>query len=250
MARVGLMLYTIRDECDRDLEGTLQTVARLGYEGVEFDGLHGHPAARVRGWLDELGLVAVGRHADFGTLHGDLPRLAEELRSLDADRIVLSWIDPPRSRLDGWRKARRVATVARQAREAGLRLGFHNHGGELTPLRGGRTFLDLLRRLPEDLLWLELDLGWVWHAGLDPVAELQRTRGRCPLVHVKDFASRDGRDDVPVGDGAVGYERVVPAAVDAGVEWLLVEEDEVESPPFEAVERSLRAVQSMLGAGA
>ena len=78
--------------------------------------------------------------------------------------------------------------------------------------------------------------------------ELERTSGRCPLVHLKDYASREGRDDVPVGDGLVGYERVVPAAVRAGAEWLLVEEDEVGDRPFEALARSFAAVERFLAA--
>lgn len=243
MPRIGLMLYTIRDECERDLEGTLRTVAALGYEGVELWQLHGHEPARVRGWLDELGLVAAGRHANLQALETELPALAAELAVMGTDRLVLSWIEPARD------SVRRVADVAQAVREAGLRLGFHNHAAELAPLGdGGETFLDLLRELPPELLWLELDLGWVWHGGADPVAELAKTSGRCPLVHLKDFRSRDDRDDVPIGDGAVGYERVLPAAVSAGVEWLLVEEDEVEGPPFKAVERSLRAVERLLAA--
>ena len=60
---------------------------------------------------------------------------------------------------------------------------------------------------------------------------------------MKDYAGRDGRDDVPVGDGVVGYDRVIPAALAAGVEWLVVEEDEVGPRPFEAVDRSLHAVR-------
>jgi len=54
---------------------------------------------------------------------------------------------------------------------------------------------------------------------------------------------------VPVGDGVVGYDRIVPAAVAAGAEWLLVEEDEVGSEPFEALARSLAAVERFLAAG-
>ena len=67
-------------------------------------------------------------------------------------------------------------------------------------------------------------------------------------MHLKDFRSRASREDVPIGDGAVGYERVVPAALAAGAEWLLVEEDEVEGDPIDAVARSLRAVRRLLEA--
>lgn len=246
VARVALQLYTIRAECDRDLAGALRRLGGQGYEGVELFQLHGHEPARVRGWLDEAGLVAVGRHASLDALEHGLPELAAELAALGTDRVALAWVDPesfarPREAVG------RIEAVARAARDTGLRFGFHNHWSELRPLEGGATFLDLLRELPPDLLWLELDLGWVWHAGADPVAELEATSGRCPLVHVKDYPSRESRDDVPVGDGVVGYERVLPAALAAGAEWLVVEEDEVEGDPFAAVERSLRAVRRIVG---
>jgi sugar phosphate isomerase/epimerase len=247
---VGLMLYTVRDECARDLEGVLREVGALGYDGVELFDLHGHDAALVRGWLDEHGLVAAGRHAGLDVLEQELPALAEELRVLGTDRVALSWIEPPETSADAHAVVARIAAVAPQAQELGLQLGFHNHWGELAPLDDGVTTLDLLAALPPEQLWLELDLGWAWEAGVDPVALLERMAGRCPLVHVKDLRSRGSREYCPVGDGAVGYDRVLPAAVRAGVEWLIVEQDEVDGPPFEAVERSLRAVQRMVSVAA
>jgi sugar phosphate isomerase/epimerase len=247
VAAVGVQLYTIRIECARDLGGALRRLGAQGFDGVELAELHGHEPARVRAWLDDAGLEAVGRHARLELLEDALPELAEELASLGTDRVVLSWVEPSWLEQPGG-VVERIEAVARAARERGLRLGFHNHWSELRPLNGVGTFLDLLRELPPELLWLELDLGWIWHAGADPVAELEATSGRCPLVHVKDYRSRDDRDDVPVGDGIVGYERVLPAALAAGTEWLIVEEDDVEGDPFAAVERSLRAVRRILAA--
>jgi sugar phosphate isomerase/epimerase len=66
-------------------------------------------------------------------------------------------------------------------------------------------------------------------------------------VHAKDLRSRGSREFCPVGDGAVGYDRVLPAAVAAGVEWLVVEQDELDGPPFDAVERSLEFVRRAIG---
>ena len=241
----GLQLYTLRDDSARDLEGVLRSVAELGYEGVELFDLHGHEPEQVRAWLDELGLVAVGRHAGVDALESDLPGLADELRVLGTDRVALSWIDPG-TLGDGSEWVARIAAIAERARELGLRLGFHNHAAELRPLAGGSSFLSLLGELPPDLLWLELDLGWIWEAGVDPIELLERYRGRTPLVHVKDFGAHGGTEFRPVGDGAVGYERVLPAALSAGVEWLLVEQDQVDGPALAAVERSLDAVRRML----
>jgi sugar phosphate isomerase/epimerase len=246
MAKVGLMLYTVRDDCARDLAGTLRAVAGLGYEGVELFDLHGHEPEVVRGWLDDLGLPVAGRHASLDALENGLPELAAELRVLGCDRLALSWIDPPSTREEAVATVERIAAVARRVCEAGLRFGFHNHWGELAPLGGGGTFLDLLLEQPAELVWLELDLGWAWEAGTDPAALLDHARGRSPLVHVKDFRRRGTATHCPVGDGEVGYDRVLPAAVAAGVEWLLVEQDETDGPALAAVERSLAFVRRAL----
>jgi sugar phosphate isomerase/epimerase len=247
MSRVGLMLYSVRDESARDLESVLRRVGELGYDGVEIFDLHGHEPEVVRSWLDDFGLVVAGRHAGLDALEQSLPALAAELELLGTERIALSWIDPPESAVEAKAVVSRIAAIAPRAQELGLKLGFHNHWGELAPLDDGVTTLDLLCALPPEQLWLELDLGWAWEAGADPVELLDRLAGRCPLVHAKDLRSRGSREHCPVGDGAVGYDRVLPAAVAAGAEWLIVEQDEIEGPPFDAVERSLEFVRRAIG---
>jgi sugar phosphate isomerase/epimerase len=246
MSKIGLQLYTLRAACAVDFEAVLRSVGELGFDGVELFDLHGHSAASVRTWLDDARLVAAGRHAGLAALESDLPALADELRTLGTDRLALSWIEPPARADDARAAVQRIAAVAKNVREQELRLGFHNHSGELRELDGGESTLDLLRALPPDLLWLELDLGWIWAAGVDPVEQLQRTRGRCPLVHVKDL--RAGPHHTPVGDGDVDYVRILPAAEAAGAEWLIVEQDEIEGEPLAAVARSLGAVRRMMRA--
>ena len=246
MPRIGLQLYTLRTLCATDLRGVLRSVGELGFAGVELFDLHGHSAADVRTWLDDAGLVAAGRHAGLSALESDLPALAGERRTLGTDRVALSWIEPRENADDARAVVRRIAAVAEAARESGLRLGFHNHWGELKAFDDGQTTLDLLRALPSDLLWLELDLGWIWAAGADPVEQLALTRARCPLVHVKDLLR--GPHHTPVGDGEVAYRRILPAAEAAGAEWLIVEQDEIDGDPLRAVARSLAAVRGMIGA--
>ena len=73
---------------------------------------------------------------------------------------------------------------------------------------------------------------------------VERLSPRVPLVHVKDVASAAEPHFVPVGEGGVGYEAVLPALGGLGVEWLLVEQDEVDGSPFDAVRRSLAAIEA------
>jgi sugar phosphate isomerase/epimerase len=231
MTRVALMLYSVRQASAGDFEATLREVASFGFEGVELFDLHGHDPDEVRGWLAELGLVAVGRHARLEEIESNLPALAAEAQTLGWRRLIVSWVSP--SELDDSTLARLAAAAAAVAAH-GLELGYHNHDAEVEQ--------GFLERLPAGV-FLELDAGWAWYAGADPVALL----GRGPLVHIKDFRVLGEHSYCPVGDGAVGYERVVPAAVRAGVEWLIVEQDEPTGSELEDARRSLAAVITMLG---
>jgi len=261
MARIGLMLYTVREDCARAFEPIVREVARMGYEGVEIFDLHGHEPEEVASWLADTGLVACSRHATLDAVESQMSALAAEARVVGWRRLVVAWVHPTQL---GPGLVRRLTAAARAAATYGLELGFHNHDAEVRPRDGGASFLDEL--LAGDELFLELDLGWAWYGGADPLSLLERTVGRCPLVHVKDFyrrepaASASASDGaaayervVPadafasVGDGAVGYELLAPAAVAAGVEWLLVEQDETDGPALDAARRSLEALTGMLG---
>ena len=148
---------------------------------------------QVRAWLDERGLVAAGRHARLDVLEDELAALAEEL--------ARARHRPCRDQLDRSRRARASGrggasgSPARRARRCGSRPSPRVP----QPLERARARSTAAvrsstscARCRAELLWLELDLGWIWQAGADPVEELERTSGRCPLVHVKDYASREG----------------------------------------------------------
>ena len=62
MARIpiGLELYSVRQDLDRDPRGTLKAVAEMGYEGVEFAGPPKLSGEELRKLLDEFGLVCCG----------------------------------------------------------------------------------------------------------------------------------------------------------------------------------------------
>src|SRR5215212_6197097 len=65
LKRVGLQLYTLRDDAKADLEGTLANIANAGYRDVELlssmDNF-GYAPSRLRTVLDRLGLSAPSTH--------------------------------------------------------------------------------------------------------------------------------------------------------------------------------------------
>jgi sugar phosphate isomerase/epimerase len=245
MSRVGLQLYTVRAPAAADLAGALRRAAALGFDGVELHDLHGHTPAEVRSLLDENGLVACGRHVGLEAAEGELEPLAAELGALGTDRLIVAWIEPPRTVAAADTAVARLVRATERAAAAGLRLGFHNHDAELVPQADGRSVLDLLLAA-DGGPFLELDLGWAWYAGADPLALLAAAGSRAPLVHVKDLRRDAGPVHVPLGRGSVDYEGLPGAASGAGVEWLIVEQDETDGDPFAAVEESLARLRSVL----
>jgi sugar phosphate isomerase/epimerase len=229
--RIGLQLYTVRDALEHDVHGTLRTVASLGYEGVEVFG-----DVDVRELRASLGgLEVIGRH--IGT-DADVDALARDAEILGSNRVALGWIDPVETVAERDAAVERIVDLGERARAAGLQFGFHNHWSEVPRLEDGAS---LLERLPE-WIWLELDLGWAWWAGASPDDLLAWARGRTPLVHVKDLRARGTREFVPVGDGGVGYDGLVGKAAQLGIEWLVVEQDELDRELADALDRSLKAL--------
>ena len=180
----------------RDFEATLREVAAFGYEGVELFDLHGHEPETVAGWLRELGLVARaaatrGSRRSRRSCRSSPPR--REL--LGWQRLVVSWVDPASST---------TATLARIAAAASAVAARASSSGTTTTTpRSSRASSTACR----PAVFLELDAGWAWYAGADPV-DARSVAARC--VHIKDFRVRGEHSFCPVGDGAVGFERIVP----------------------------------------
>ncbi len=114
-------------------------------------------------------------------------------------------------------------------------------------LDDGSSLLDRLLAVESGTLFLELDLGWVWYAGADPFALLERAGERAPLVHVKDMRKDGGAVHVPLGAGDVDYGRLMDTAGTAGVEWLILEQDETHGRGFEAVGESIAELTRLSG---
>ena len=236
--RLAIQLYTLRTI---DAVAALPTLAAQGYEAVE---LYGRPddAAELRLRLDDAGLVLCGWHVGLERFDDAFDEVVEQTRVLGVPRLVVPWAERPPNRAGAEALAERLTALRERVAAAGFPLGYHNHGHDLEPLADGTVTLDVLAEV--EGLELELDLGWLWVAGSDTVARLAMHSGRVPLVHAKDFADRE--TSAPVGGGAIGYDRIVPAARDAGVEWLIVEQEEHAGDPLDSTARSAEALRRLL----
>ncbi|WP_127531159.1 sugar phosphate isomerase/epimerase family protein [Paenibacillus kobensis] len=241
---IGCQLYTLRDEMEKDVPGTLRKVAELGFEGVEFAGYFNIPAEQMRALLDENGLKAFSTHVDYTRLNDDLQGEIAYAKAIGAKYIPCSYIKPEdRQNPEDWRGIIDfLHTVAEEVNKHGLQFCYHNHEFEFeTKLDDVSVYEKLFTTIGDNLMKSELDVCWVQFAKEDPLAVIRQYAGRLPLLHAKDFkrGEDNGMITLQLGKGEVDLPAVLEEASRAGVEWLIVEQDFCQIPPFESVEASL-----------
>lgn len=217
----------------------------MGVRVVETAGLHGHEPAKVKGWLDDLGLSAPAAHVGIDFETGDVTLLIEEARALGYETLILPWVGKELY-ADGWdRFARRIEPIARKLREAGLHFAYHNHDFEFERSADGRIGLDVFFDSADSgLVEAEIDTYWVQFAGLDPAEYISKLSGRVPYVHLKDMSARPDRADVEGGRGVLDWDAILAACDGAGTRCGIIEMDNPPGDPIECVRTSVEFFRS------
>ena len=241
---IGLQLYTVRTLLEQDFEGTLASIAGLGYGQVEFAGNLGESPWRTLGIPKRTGLVAPSSHVSYEKLELELPQTLEIAGEMGQQFIVCPFLDESRRRtLSDWtRVCKNFNYIGDRAKKAGLSFAYHNHDFEFIPIDGKIPYDILLAETDPELVKMEIDLYWVTKAKCNPVSYFQRYPGRFALVHLKDMASDGSIADV--GKGVIDFKHILGYSALAGIAYYFVEHDHPDHPMF-SIETSLRYVQQL-----
>jgi len=261
---IGLQLYSVAAELEKDFEGTLQAVAAIGYKQVEANLSAGsRKAKQLREAFQALGLGWKSAHTSMMELHSNLDHVIAEAKDAGVDYLISSvpWIkDPSRIKpldpadpliklygkyapfvavlsnltLDDWKwNADYFNKVGEQTKKAGIQFGYHNHSFEFKTLDGVMAYDELLRLTDPNLVKFQLDCGWMVSAGYDPVAYLEKHPKRYRLLHIKDLKADSPRGGIAhtteVGSGTIDWKKIFAAARRTEVAGYYVEQE----PPYE-----------------
>jgi sugar phosphate isomerase/epimerase len=239
--RLGLELYSLRNELKKDLAGTLKLVRGWGFEDVELAGFPSTSAEDTARALRSAGLRAVSRFVDYERLRDDFAGVVRDAHTLGLETVICGWI-PHETVLTGQDTDAAIESFNRwgaAAEREKLRLGYHMHGYEFVPSADGTLMHTLLERTDPRFVDYEMDVFWVVRGGGDPVALLKRHGGRIRLLHLKDIrrgtptgiTTGEAPDEASVvlGTGIVDLAAVMTAAVKARVKWYLIEDEHPEA---------------------
>ena len=238
--RVGIQLYTLRDDARRDLERTIAAIAAAGYNDVELLSSmnnFGMPAARLREILDRNGLRAPSTHVG-GNAFDELDRQLADAATLGHKYIILASLPGDHPTLDDYKRwADRLNEAGRRSLTHGVWIGFHDEAGDFAPIDGVVPYDVLVERTDPSLVRLQLDTGNAAIGGRDPFDLMKRYGSRYWLFHIKDVPRLGAPNDTELGKGVIDFKRLLASIDDIDEKILYVEQETYPGAPLESARR-------------
>jgi sugar phosphate isomerase/epimerase len=219
-------MYSLREQAEKDLDGTLAAVKAAGFDGVELAGMYGLSAGELRAKLDARGLKASGAHIGLNDILHSFERTAADARALGFADAVVPSLDAAElyAKTDGI-----VADFNRAAalcKKAGLRLCYHNHNFEF---KGGVNYLYVLADgVPE--LRFEADVFWLKAADISFSEVSRRLGARLAILHIKEMNPKGVWEPNPLlGEGVSGIAEILEYAKRRKeIEWAVLEMEKLD----------------------
>lgn len=237
--KLAIQLWSVRDEANADFRTTVQELKKMGYEGVEIAGIDALNYSEMAEILKSEGMTAVSAHIGLDELE-DTEKL-NGLKALGLKYIAFNGLGISPDGLDGTRDY--LTRMGKIARENGIYMLYHNHDYELMGNNGEIPLDNVYNVVAPEYLGAEIDVCWVKYAGIDPAEYVRKHKGRCPIVHLKDYNGKgkeNGFSYKTVGSGVVDIKGIIAAADIAESEWLIIEQDDPEDgkTPMQCAEES------------
>ena len=220
--QVGLELYTVRDQMDKDFEGVLAKVAQMGYKEIEpANGYNDLGPAQFRKLLDKYGLTAPSTHNSptigpglekeleglqiMGVKYTSAPRMPRPDAAISAHAPLSgayihgrnSWTQAeafgPEQKIVTLEVARQRAAdlnkYGKLGQKFGVKMLVHNHVAEFEKLTNStQSEYDVyLAECDPELVTMQLDIGWAIISGQDVLSMFENHPGRFELWHIKDM---------------------------------------------------------------
>jgi sugar phosphate isomerase/epimerase len=239
---VGLQLYSLRDQFNKDVPGTVAKVESFGITYAELAGTYKQTPEAFKTLLDSHHIKAISGHFDYGRFRDDPEGVAREANALGLKYAGCAWI--PHQGDFNEKTCREAVATFNHAGEVlakhGLTFFYHVHGYEFQPTANGTLFDLLMAETNPKYVHYQMDIFWIVFPGQDPVKLLEKYPKRWELMHLKDMkkgtatgslsGGTDVKNDVALGTGQIDMANVLKAAKKAGVKFYFIED---ESPTSE-----------------
>lgn len=248
---VGIQLYSIRADMNKDAAGTLRQLAAMGYRYVEHAGygngkFYGYEPAAFKSLLDGLGLKMISGHTAMGPSAWDKDKndFSDDWKKTVADAavagqqfVISPWLDESlRKSYDDVLRFMDVFNKCGELCKAhGMKFGYHNHDFEFNTVINNQKLYDIiLQHTDPALVAQQLDMGNLYNGGAVAIAIVMQYPGRFELMHVKDEIPAKGAsagqgsekyESTILGEGIVGTKQVCDQGRKTGTRYFIIEQE-------------------------
>ena len=174
----AVQLYAIRQA--GDFEDRLALAADAGYNAVELWGWGNLSGSEVRALLDKYGLDATSTHTGANSLRNNMEATIQFHKDAGVDRLIIPSFNA--NDAEGWANfGKELNAWGAELREHGILLGYHNHGQEFQVYDGRWALEWMLDEVDPENLFLQVDLGWAYDAGVDLIELINKYRRPHPV---------------------------------------------------------------------
>ena len=265
---VGIQLYTVRTDMEKDPAATLKRLAEMGYKHVEHAGyenrkFYGYPIAAFKKLLSDNGLEMASGHSFLGSKQWNKTTndFTDEWKYTieDAAAVGMKYVISPGVDEDLCKNAddfkgymELFNKTGSLCKKAGITFAFHNESYEFNHSLDGTVLYELLLKLTDhSLVAQQIDIGNMYEPGGRALDYLKRYPGRYTLMHVKDEIKKDkpGQnggvyESTLLGKGVLDVKGIVGAAVKSGTKYFIIEqEDYQDKTPLACADEDLKTMK-------
>ena len=207
--KMGIQLYSIREDMKKDPLGSLTKLAEFGYKYVEHANyidrkFYGYTVKEFKKILQDLGMEMPSGHTVMRDNHWDKVKkdFTDEWKYTIEDAAEIGQevvISPSMGKnvrtnydellhfLDGFN------TCGELCQKSGMRFGYHNHDFEFSEKLNGKTLYDIIMENTDPKLVIQqLDIGNMYNGGAKAEDIMNKYPGRFYSMHVKDEIKSQG----------------------------------------------------------
>ena len=266
---IGIQLYSVRDDMDKNPLETLTALSKMGYQYVEHANyvnrkFYGWTAAAFKNILNDLGLKMPSGHTVMSAKHWDntTKDFTDEWKLTVADAATLGqsyvispWMDEKlRSTYDGLMMQLDVFNKSGElCKASGMKFGYHNHDFEFKEKINGTMVYDLILQHTDPTLVIhQLDIGNMYGAGGRAAEWITKYPGRFESLHVKDEIKaekgemNDGYESTILGTGVVNPKAIASLAKKiGGSKHFIIEQESYQGlTPIECAKKNLDIIKT------
>lgn len=251
LSNFGIQLYSVKDEMAQDAKGTMEKLASYGYKQFEgFDGgkgiLWGMEPKEFKSFTDDLGVTMVASHAN---VFENLEKQAVAAKEAGIEYLICPWIGAQKSIEDYKNIASQFNEIGGTLKSHGLKFAYHNHEYTFETLEGLIPQDVLMDETDADLVDFEMDMYWVYVAGVNPEEYLAKYPNRFKLCHLKDAGPDEGNvheRGVLLGQGEMNYTDLIKKSQSLGMEYFIVEQERfIGTNPMEAAKKNAQYLKGL-----